>query len=140
MTKNTKVSNFFAKFLVFQKLTRARRPFNRAVYSVGGTVLSYSTTERILGVHVSSDLRWNAHTDNAHGKAAEVLSFAVRNLRSCTPRVKRLAYQTMVKSLMFYGTPAWHPSTEVNKTKFERVHKRALRFAAHSRPEKKRSC
>jgi hypothetical protein len=40
------------------ELTRARRPFNRATYTVGGTVLEYSTTELILGVHVSSDLRW----------------------------------------------------------------------------------
>jgi len=110
------------------ELTRARRPFNRAAYTVGGTVLEYSATERILGVHVSSDLRWNAHIDIARGKAAKVLSFAARNLHGCTPRVKRLAYQTMVKPLMFYGTPAWHPSTEVNKTKLERVHKRALRF------------
>jgi hypothetical protein len=28
-----------------------------AAYTVGGTILSYSTTERILGVHVSSNLR-----------------------------------------------------------------------------------
>ena len=29
---------------------------------------------------------------------------------------------------MFYGTPAWHPSTGLNNTKLERVHKRVLRF------------
>jgi hypothetical protein len=46
---------------------RARGPFNRAAYTVGGTVLKYSTTERILGVHDSSDLKWNAHTDIARG-------------------------------------------------------------------------
>jgi hypothetical protein len=28
----------------------------------------------------------------------------------------------MVKPLMFYGTPAWHPSTKANEAKFERVH------------------
>jgi hypothetical protein len=69
------------------------KPATRAVYNVGGTVLLYSTTERILGVHVSSDLRWNAHTDIARGKAAKVLSFEPRNLHVCNPRVKRLAYQ-----------------------------------------------
>jgi hypothetical protein len=110
------------------EITRAVKPATRAVYTVGGTVLSYSTTERILGVHVSSDLKWNAHTDIARGKAAKVLSFAARNLHGCTPRVKRLAYQAMVKPLMYYGTPAWHPSTKANEAKFERVHKRALRF------------
>jgi hypothetical protein len=41
------------------EITRAQRPFNRAVYSVGGT-------ECILRrVYDSSDLKWNAHTDIA---------------------------------------------------------------------------
>jgi hypothetical protein len=108
-------------------ITRARTPLH-ALYTVGGATLEYSTTERILGVHVSSDLRWNTHTDIARGKAAKVLSFAARNLHGCTPRVKKLAYQTMVKPLMFYGTPAWHPYTQTNVVKFERVQCRALRF------------
>ncbi|XP_059489267.1 uncharacterized protein LOC132204659 [Neocloeon triangulifer] len=108
-------------------LTRARTPL-RTAYTIGGAILEYSNIERILGVHVSSDLKWNRHTEIARGKAAKVLSFAARNLQGCTPRVKRLAYLTMVKPLMFYGTPAWHPSTQVNMKKFERVQNRALRF------------
>jgi hypothetical protein len=48
------------------EITRAQRFFNRAVYSVGGT-------ERILGVHDSGDLKWNAHTDIAHSKAAKMI-------------------------------------------------------------------
>jgi ribonucleases P/MRP protein subunit RPP40 len=91
-------------------ITRARTPLH-AAYNVSGTVLVYNTTERILGVHVSSNLKWNAHTDIARAKAAKVLSFAARNLHGCSPRVKRLAYQAMVEPLLFYGTPAWHPST-----------------------------
>ncbi|CAB3384673.1 Hypothetical predicted protein [Cloeon dipterum] len=34
----------------------------------------------------------------------------------------------MIKPLMFYGTPAWHPSTQCNIQNFERVQNRALRF------------
>jgi hypothetical protein len=34
----------------------------------------------------------------------------------------------MVKPLIFFGTPAWHPSTGVNKDMLEHVHKRAFRF------------
>ncbi|CAB3374422.1 Hypothetical predicted protein [Cloeon dipterum] len=108
-------------------VTRAKNALHTP-YTVGGSVLEYNDTERILGVHVSNDLRWNKHTDIARGKAAKVLSFAARNLYGCTPRVKRLAYLTMVKPLMFYGTPTWHPSTQCNIQKFERVQNRALRF------------
>jgi len=56
------------------EVKRAQRPFNRAVYSVGGT-------ERILGMHVSSDLNRNAHADIARGKAAKVLFFAAKNIQ-----------------------------------------------------------
>ncbi|CAB3388561.1 Hypothetical predicted protein [Cloeon dipterum] len=34
----------------------------------------------------------------------------------------------MVKPLTLYGTPVWHPSTQSNINKFERVQNRALRF------------
>jgi Reverse transcriptase (RNA-dependent DNA polymerase) len=108
-------------------ITRARTQLH-AEYFVSGAALSYKSTERILGVHVSSDLKWNENTERARCKASKVLSFAARNLYGCTPRVKRLAYQTMVKPLLFYATPAWHPSTQINVEKFEKVQKRALRF------------
>ncbi|CAB3370560.1 Hypothetical predicted protein [Cloeon dipterum] len=113
-------------------VTRAKNALHTP-YTVGGAVLEYNDTERILGVHVSNDLRWNKHTDIARGKAAKVLSFAARNLYGCNPRVKRLAYLTMVKPLMFYGTPAWHPSTQCNIQKFERVQNRALRRRSDGR-------
>jgi hypothetical protein len=72
--------------------------------SKSGTTLTYSKAERILGVHVR---KWNERTDIARAKAAKVLS--LRTL-GCTPRVKRLAYQTMVKPLMFYGTLPLRPT------------------------------
>ncbi|CAB3368687.1 Hypothetical predicted protein [Cloeon dipterum] len=58
----------------------------------------------------------------------ELRWFVVSDAAQGAPQVKRLAYLTMVKPLMFYGTPAWHPSTQCNVQKFERVQNRALRF------------
>jgi hypothetical protein len=54
---------------------RAREGPSTAPRTVSAA-LSNSTTERILGVHVCSDLKRNAHTDIACGKVAKVLFFA----------------------------------------------------------------
>jgi hypothetical protein len=108
-------------------ITHARSP-HTPKYTIGGTELKYVETERLLGVHLSKNLKWNYHTDIVRAKSAQVLGFAKRNLKGCTPRVKRMAYLTMVKPILFYGTPAIHPESKGNIQKFERMQKRALRF------------
>ncbi|CAB3387840.1 Hypothetical predicted protein [Cloeon dipterum] len=108
-------------------ITRARVPL-QFVYTLGATVLEYVHKERMLGVHISSDLRWHEHTDIVRAKAARNLGFAARNLRGCTPRVKRVAYLTLVRPVMTFGLPAWHPTTQDNVNRLERVQKRAVHF------------
>ncbi|CAB3388004.1 Hypothetical predicted protein [Cloeon dipterum] len=114
-------------------LTRARAPLYFE-YAVDGEPLQYVDKQRLLGVQISSDLRWNVQTDAARAKAARVLGFAARNLRGCTQRVKRVAYLSLVKPILTYGLPAWHPTTQANINKMERVQKRALRFIHGRRP------
>ncbi|CAB3378979.1 Hypothetical predicted protein [Cloeon dipterum] len=67
-------------------------------------------------------------TDIVRAKAARNLGFAARNLRGCTPRVKRVAYLTLVRPVMTFGLPAWHPTTQDNVNRLERVQKRAVHF------------
>ncbi|CAB3379844.1 Hypothetical predicted protein [Cloeon dipterum] len=116
-----------AKKCVVMDVTRARQPCMPR-YTVGGTALQYVATQRLLGVHLSRDLRWNHHVDVQRRKAAQTLGFAARNLRGCTQRVKRIAYLSLVKPKLLYGTPAWHPSTKTNTEKMIKVQNRALHF------------
>ncbi|CAB3387408.1 Hypothetical predicted protein, partial [Cloeon dipterum] len=103
-------------------------------YSIGGVPLEYVDQQRLLGVHISSDLRWSVHTDIVRAKAAQVLGFAARNLHKCTQKVKRVSFLSLVKPILMYGLPAWHPTTQENMTKLERVQKRALRFIYGRQP------
>ncbi|CAB3387418.1 Hypothetical predicted protein [Cloeon dipterum] len=116
-----------AKKCVVMDVTRARLPCNPR-YTIGGVTLQYVATQRLLGVHLSRDLRWNHHVDVQRKKALQTLGFAARNLRGCTLRVKRIAYLSLVKPKLFYGSPAWHPSTKTNTEKMIRVQNRALHF------------
>ena len=114
-------------------ITHARSVKYPAAYEISGQKLVCVETERLLGVHISKDLKWNHHTEVTRKKAAQILGFAQRNLKGCTPRVKWTAYLTMVKPILFYGTPAWHPG-KTNCAKIERVQKRALKFIHGSNP------
>jgi len=53
------------------------------IYEIGGINLGQVETERLLGVHISKDLRWDHHTLVARKKAAQILGFAIaqRNLK-----------------------------------------------------------
>ncbi|CAB3387287.1 Hypothetical predicted protein [Cloeon dipterum] len=115
------------KKCVAMDLSRARQPW-LPQYMIGGAVLEYVSTQRLLGVHIARDLRWNHHVDVQRKKAAQTLGFAARNLRGCTQRVKRMAYLTLVKPKLFYGTPAWHPWKKTNTEKMARTQNKALHF------------
>jgi hypothetical protein len=82
------------------KLDRNKK-FLQPTYKIGGINLGQVETERLLGVHISKDLQWNHHTEVARKKVAQILGFVQRNLKGCTPRVKRTAYLTMVKPILF---------------------------------------
>ncbi|CAB3388160.1 Hypothetical predicted protein [Cloeon dipterum] len=83
-------------------------------YTLGA---EYMDKERLLGFHITSDLRWHAHTEIVRAKAA---SFAARNLRGCTPRVKRVAYLTFEFG---YGLrpPSLAPDNPININRLGRV-------------------
>jgi hypothetical protein len=74
-------------------ITHARNPLH-VDYVFGGVTLECVQTERLLGVHLSSDLKWN----HQRKKAAQTLGYASRSLKGCTPRV---TYPTLVKPIMF---------------------------------------
>ena len=103
-------------------------------YIINKQPLEYCYSEKLLGVIIASNLKWNIQTDAVRQKAAKLLGFVARNLRGCTSRVKRLAYVTLIKPVMLYGTPSWHPTTSENCSKLESIHRRGLRFIYGKNP------
>jgi hypothetical protein len=104
------------------------RTVRHTTYTISGRQLEYVANERLLGVHLSKDLKWNHHVSVQRKKAAQILGFARRNLKGCTPRVKRTAYLTLVKPILYYASPAWHPESKTNIGQIEKIQSRAMRF------------
>mgnify|MGYP003444291098 FL=1 len=90
---------------------RKRLPF---VYRLGEVVLPCVTSFTYLGVVISSDLRWNLHTDMVTAKATRTLNLIRRNLYRCPQNIKSLAYTTLVRPLLEYASAAWDPYTGRN--------------------------
>lgn len=81
-----------------------------------------------LGVHISSDLRWNTHVDTVSAKSTRVLNLLRRNLYNCCPEVKARAYLSIVRPTLNYASTVWDPFTLRNINKLEMVQRRAARF------------
>ncbi|CAB3388826.1 Hypothetical predicted protein, partial [Cloeon dipterum] len=93
-----------AKKCVAMDISRARQPWTPQ-YTIGGVALDYVCTQRLLGVHISRDLRWNHHVDVQQSEKDGVPD----------PREAQIV-------------PAWHPWTKANIGKMARTQNKALHF------------
>ena len=58
---------------------------------------------RVLGVIITSDLRWNIHVSNVCTKANRTLGFLRRSLYSYPQEVKEAGYKGLVLPVLDYG-------------------------------------
>ena len=96
--------------------------------SLCGKNLEICSSAKYLGITISSDLRWNKQVDEVCAKANRTLAFLRRNLRIKSPKLKTMAYFTLVRPIIEYAAPVWDPYTQRNIYKIEMVQRRAARF------------
>ena len=98
--------------------------------TLGGATVDRVTTFKLLGVHVSNDLRWQHHVDAISSKAASRLWF-LRQLKRSSASIEDLLcfYKTVVRPVLEYACPVWHSSLTSGQTKaLESLQKRAMRI------------
>ena len=92
------------------RVTSSRTPF-KTEYKLHGQVLMAVISTRYLVVDISNNLSWNTHVDRIALSANMSLGFVKRNLKTKSPKVRKMAYQTLVRlhapgvTLQLYGTP-----------------------------------
>ncbi len=111
-------------------ITRSRNP-QKFTYKLHGVDLASVKSTKYLGVNISSDLRWNTHIDSITAKATRSLNFIKRNLQISNPKLKTVAYNSLVRPLVEYASPVWDPHTATNIAKLEMVQRRAARYVLH---------
>jgi hypothetical protein len=90
---------------------------------------------KLLGVNISSDLRWNEHIDTTCSKASKRLHYLSLLKRSSLSEKELIHYyKTVVRPVLEYACPVWQSSlTSDQHERIEAVQRRALRIISGSK-------
>ena len=75
---------------------------------LGNNTIETVNTYKLLGVHISSDLKWNCHVEYITKKANKRL-YSIRILKcSGAPQIQLVwVYVSLIRPILEYAVPAW---------------------------------
>ncbi|KAJ4430057.1 hypothetical protein ANN_22265 [Periplaneta americana] len=126
-----KINGSKSKSITFCK-TRGETSLN---YEFSGVVIPQVQCCKYLGVYLNSKLSWGEHVDNVTGKAWRALHFIMKILRKASPKSREIAYLTLMRPLMEYGTTCWDPYRIYQINSLERIQYRAAKFVKGKRED-----
>jgi hypothetical protein len=92
-------------------VTKRKHPIPTQYY-FHGVQLESVTSAKYLGVDISENLTWDAHIDRTSKKANQTQGFLRRNIKVKSQSIKSIAYQTLVRPQLEYGSEVWSPHTK----------------------------
>ncbi len=92
------------------------------------TDIEVVTCTKLLGVHISNDLKWHKHIDTIYSKAASRIYFLCMLKHASVPPEDLVeVYVTIVRPVVEYACELWHPGVNMGQTRaLESIQKRAL--------------
>ena len=72
------------------------------------------------------------HISKIARKANSTMGFLRRNLKECPPKLKEIAYFSMVRSLLEYSCPVWDPYRQGDIDKLKKNQRAAARFVTNN--------
>ena len=83
-------------------------------YILYAQVLEAVSSARYFEVDISSKLSWKAHVDRITAKANRSLRFVKPNIKTMSPQIREMAYQSLVHSQlgMLQQCGTWEPKIE----------------------------
>lgn len=115
------------------KFTRKTRCISVDYFINGQKILEVNTIKD-LGVTLDKKVTFIPHMENIIRKASKMLGFLIRNtksFRNC--KTKILLYNSLVRSIIEYGSVVWRPHFAAHTLRIERVQKRFLWHLAFSK-------
>ena len=85
---------------------------------------------KLLGIIITNDFKWNDHAEFIYKKACQRL-YHLRQLKRAKLSNSDLiqVYQSLVRSVVEYACPVWHPGLTVDQAKLlETIQSRALKI------------
>ena len=97
--------------------------------SPNSSSINIVTSQKDLGIYISSDLSWTHHHNTIVAKAYKMLGLLRRTFGAFhSITTKKQLYLTLVCSQLTYCSQLWRPQLTKDITSFERVQRRATKF------------
>ena len=91
------------------RISFAKSAADFAPIVINGKAIEVVSTVKLLGLNISSDLRWNCHVAEISKKVASRLYFLKQLKRANIPTKDLLIfYRTCIRSVMEYACPVFH--------------------------------
>jgi hypothetical protein len=112
--------------------TRARVK-NPLGYSLGDRKIPEASSCKYLEIILKSELTWVDQVNYRVQKAWKALHFVKRVLKKVNRNKKGLAYTSLVRPILDYGSACWDPCREGQINALDRVEKKAAQFTNHTK-------
>ena len=86
-----------------------------------------TTDERDLGVIISSNGKFNIHTEKMASKANRILGMMLNTFKNFDNRIAKIIYPTFIRPHLEFAAPVWNPRFRKSVAQIEKVQRRALR-------------
>ena len=104
------------------------------IYTLNGVDLEQVSDQKDLGVIISDDLKPGKHIVEVTKKANQRIGLIHRCFTNLTDKKVSILYQSLVRPILEYGSPAWDPWQKKDIDLLESVQKRCFRFCV-DKPE-----
>ena len=95
---------------------------------LNGKIVEQTDQIKLLGVHITEDLKWSKNTNNICSKVNQKL-YIINKLKDFGLQKEELitAWRSILRPITEYAVPLWHPGlTEYDSERIEMLQKRAL--------------
>jgi hypothetical protein len=100
-----------------------------STYTLEGTPIAKKDSMCDLGLEVTTNLKWTEHINKIVKKANQRLGLIIRTLGYNAPlKAKKMAYISLVRSILETSSQVWSPTDKDNITKIEKVQRKATSF------------
>ena len=97
-------------------------------YRMADTLLEQTHTEKDLGIHLDSELKFRKQAAAAAAKGNQLLALIKRSFMCIDTTTLPLLYKTLVRPHLEYGNLIWGPFNRADQKLIERVQRRATRL------------
>ena len=78
-------------------------------YKLRGHTMEDEYNIKYLGVTIANDMKWIKHVFSTSNKVNKTLGFLHHTLRINNIKMRKMAYQALVRRVLEYSSPVWDP-------------------------------